>query len=391
MKTLKSLFMLCAGLSFCACSSDNEPQLPEGNGMVEIKIVNPSTRATPTSGESVNIEGTLTVTLTDANGDKTQTVTIGSNDATSSKTVKFWNVINPSKVTASINDGIADYESVLITQESGTGGNLQAEPKYIPAYGETTGFTLSGTDTPTGSEDANSGYKTGDTEKTFSKYVASITMAIPVARLEVGHLTHEAHEQGDACRFSSLQIAGVYLDKLSNKGTVYTSKTVEQVTSYYYALADGANTVDYSMPAVDLEGEEDDIPAPILKAEISPATDFTSTSYYPAQNEVYAFNFYAGTNPQFKAYFSKAIFASGAEQGVDRAGWAMITNFKDTNGNPIVFENGKIYKVTGVTNLPPITDENIVADEENDAQYSVEVTVEEAVWSVVAVKGTWDE
>ena len=45
MKTLKSLLMLCAGLSFCACSSDNEPQFPEGEGMVEVKIVSPSTRA----------------------------------------------------------------------------------------------------------------------------------------------------------------------------------------------------------------------------------------------------------------------------------------------------------------------------------------------------------
>ena len=36
MKTLKSLLMLCAGLSFCACNSDNEPQLPEGAAAITI-------------------------------------------------------------------------------------------------------------------------------------------------------------------------------------------------------------------------------------------------------------------------------------------------------------------------------------------------------------------
>ena len=65
MKTLKSLLMLCAGLSFCACNSDNEPQFPEGEGAVTIKIVNPTTRAIkPTSGNAeITVTGDITIKL----------------------------------------------------------------------------------------------------------------------------------------------------------------------------------------------------------------------------------------------------------------------------------------------------------------------------------------
>ena len=85
MKTLKSLLMLCAGLSFCACNSDNEPQLPEGKGAVTIKIVDPSTR-TITNGsgnQQITVEGDIYVTLSytlPEEAPKTETKVIEYND-----------------------------------------------------------------------------------------------------------------------------------------------------------------------------------------------------------------------------------------------------------------------------------------------------------------------
>ena len=175
MKLTKSLFMLCAaGLSLCACNSDDiKDQMPEGPGMIEVKIINPSTRA---ELETITVDGSITVTLY-YDGDKSlsQTVAAGSNTP-----VRFWNITDPIKVTASLNDGIEDYSQVLInsdgTGEGVTGGNLQAEPANIPAYGETpfARFRLVGTMSPTGEEDENSGYTENDKNKTFQKYAAAV-------------------------------------------------------------------------------------------------------------------------------------------------------------------------------------------------------------------------
>jgi hypothetical protein len=118
---------------------------------------------------------------------------------------------------------------------------------------------------------------------------------------------------------------------------------------------------------------------------------FSSTTFYPAYEEVYAFNFFAGSqNPIFKVYFNSAQFATGAQAGQVREGWAMITRYKRWNTGTssyedVTFENGKIYQITNVT----LADENIVGDEENDAIYGVEVTVKEAVWEVVGIEADW--
>ena len=67
MKLTKSLFMLCAaGLSLCACNSDeNVNQLPDGVGMVEVKVYSPETK-TVTSGSdgaTIVVSGDIIVTL----------------------------------------------------------------------------------------------------------------------------------------------------------------------------------------------------------------------------------------------------------------------------------------------------------------------------------------
>lgn len=361
MKTMRNLFLLCAGLSLFACSSDDDAtqQFPEGNGAVEVRIVNPAARAGNTT---INIEGTLTVTLIHANGELSQTVTIGDDDQTTTKTVKFWNVVNPSLVKASINGGIASYTSIAITQESGEGGNLQAVPKNIPAYGESATFTkqqdkMSATDQD---QIGNNGYKDGDAGKDFTKYTAGITMAIPVARLEVGAISHVQHQSPQTCTFSELFLKGVYLDDVAQYGGTYSDNTFSKV--------DGN----------DVSG----IDQAILKKTVDSPTDATFAAS--------AFNFY-GTNgtPTFKVYFSSAKFAEGTEADLEREGWAMITKYinSETQEEITNFENGKVYQISAVTLL----DKNIVGSEENDEVFGVEVTVTEAVWEVVPTSAEWAE
>lgn len=349
MKTMRNLFLLCAGLSLFACSSDDDAtqQFPEGNGMVEVKVINPmSARA---NGDKINIEGTITITLTHANGTLTQTVEVGEGTAARNQTVKFWNVVNPSKVTATINDGVADYSATEISTQT-----LQVEPKSIPAYGETTTFTKEGTLQPEGTENANSGYKTGDAEKEFTRYVAGITMAIPVARLEVGAIGHTSDEGN--CTFSELTLTGVYLDDIYVNGGTYSNG------AFTTPSAENDNLKNYN--------------------------GYTNAILKNEGNGASAFNFYGGGKPIFKVYFESAKFAEGAEAGEEREGWAMITKYKMTGGEEITsFENGKIYQVADVTLL----DNYIVGDEENSALYAVEVTVTEAVWEVVTTDVEWAE
>ena len=217
-------------------------------------------------------------------------------------------------------------------------------------------------------EVTGNGYKNGDAGKSFTKYNAAITMAIPVARLEVGHITHSAHTEN--CDFSELKIAGAYLDKVSVNGSAYSGGSYAKTTS---AVSD------YSQGSA------------ILKDFLNEPAVFSSDTFYPAEDEVYAFNFFAGSqNPIFKVHFSSAKFKTGAQAGQAREGWAMITRYKKWNTetskyDDVTFENGKIYQIKDVT----LADENIVGDEENSAIYGVEVTVTEAVWEVVEIKADW--
>jgi len=367
MKLTKSLFMLCAaGLSLCACNSDDKIQVPEGPGMIEVKIGTPATRAS--SGDKININGTITITLThNENQTLTQTVNIiDGNVDPLQQTVKFWNVVKPQKVTASINGGEKDYSAILITSdgtgEGVKGGNLQADPSSIPAYGETETFTLTGTMKPTGGEGPESGYQDGDASKTFQKYAATVQMAIPVARLEVGAISHEAHAAADDnCFFKNLKIKGVYLDNTSKDG---------------YGGSYGVNTSAYSEVASE---NYNGINEAKLKKTVDAPTDATFAAS--------AFNFYAtGGTPKFKVYFSSADFAAGGNDQ-NREAWAMVERYKKDGSDEYItkFENGKVYQISDIT----ILDEYILGDEENDAVYGVEVTVKEAVWTVQLTSVEW--
>lgn len=371
MKTLKSLLMLCAGLSFCACSSDNEPQLPEGKGKVVVRIVPPtSTRAvvdaTEQDGASTTqlLTGTYTIKLYAGSGDQSEEFT----PSEENEFLTFEGVTSPTKVTVSLHGGKADYSNLEQTPYSAI---AELDASDVPAYGETTDFSQITTST------TNSG--------TTITYNVSVPMAIPVARLEVGPIKLKDGEES----FSQLSVAGIYLDKLRNAGGKYLSaeekdeSNEEQVAGAFNCKA--TNVVDYQF-ATGGSGSSYIVGTAVSNADLLTAT-------LPSEEQAYAYNFYGATpgqhstvgNPQFKIYFNETKLATDPAGVAPVARYAMIKDYKK-GGQSIKLENGKIYRITDVELL----DKNIVADEEgNQVAFNVSVEVEEASWSIEYITGEW--
>lgn len=353
MKLASLIMFSAAALAFAACSNDNEAVNGsiEGNGVVEVKLTAPVSRAvnaTPgEDGDKVTVEGPITVTLYCAGGPKTET--ISTEDAAAGKVVKFWDVTAPTKVTASVNNGGASYAEVPVASFK------DIMPAKIPAYGE------SGTFTPTGKTEVNA-----ENNKTYEMYSASVAMSIPVARLEVSGIKHV--DEG-TCKYAVLTIDGIYLDKIKE------TQGATSVTDYHY-------------PAVGEVGEDGYIPAPILWEAITAPNNFLADGVvWPAavgeKEQAYAFNFYPNENlqmPIVKIYFEKA---EGNGVAVAQPRYAMIKSYN--NQENFKFEAGKIYRIKDVE----LADKNIIGDEEGNTLWGVNVTVVEAEWTVVDLNAEW--
>lgn len=354
---INKLFLLgLAGLAFTACSSDEENQGSNlsGNGVVEVRIVNPTTRtlSDATSGDAgdkitvVPADGYYTVKLTAATGSATKQVTA---DDIRDGVVKFWGVKGPTKVEVWINDGD--------TKATGTASieTLQGiAPENYPAYGSSEAFNL------TGKTETNEG-------KTYEMYSASVDLKIPVARLEVSGITHV--DKDGNCSYGELTIDGIYLDKIS--------------------LTDGGAIVDYSMPAImDADGQTVVTPAPVLWDQIASASFLTPGAVWPAvatPAQCYNYYFYPKANqiPVLKIYFANAKHANDPTQVYSEPRYAMIKSY---NGDPnFQFEKGKIYRITNVE----LDDDNIIGDEEGNTLYGVNVTVTEASWTIADLSAEW--
>ena len=389
MKLTKSLFLAFAGLGLFACSNEEvaENQYPEGVGAVSIKIVSPDMSRTSnatTGNKTVAVEpqGDVTIKLTADKGGNT--ITLSQEEWKNGKTVTFWNVETPRSVTVTMNGGVESYDNINI---KGDTPELQVLPAAIPVYGSTTTFTAT---TNTGSPDIDSGYEAGaqagDQNKKYQIWTASVNLEIPVARLEVSGITHVTHTgvDPDKCKYATLTIDGVYLDNV--KPTNSASRTD------YQFIGEGVGT-----------GAE-----AILREEIKGSPSFLDASVWPAEPEqAYAFNFYGASedeksaaeakedaaeksaaiqalNPKFKIYFATA---TGSSQPVTQPRFAMITKYKDGDGNEIVLQNGKIYRITEAE----LTDENIIGDEGGNTLYGITVTVVEAAWTPVDIEADWAE
>lgn len=395
MKMNKFFMLGLAGLAFAACSNEEEIS---NNGITDLSAVtikisapemtrsvspatpeNPSTvKVTPAQGTTVNI------TLESSGGTQTQTINLTPDQWTDGQIVTFWNVNGPSKVSVSMNGGIASYDDINIA--TGT-PNLQVLPESIPVYGETQTFTPSTTSvTPGDYTTTGDDHQTGaaadgsDDDKTYQLYTATVNLKIPVARLEVSGIQH-AHTLPSAdCQYATLTIDGVYLDNVK--------ATDEGQRKDYQFVKDGSGTGDEA----------------ILKDEIKDSPSFLDGSVWPQAIEIaqaYAFNFYGPSeaeinaagddqekkqalNPKFKIYFKNATAATGQDP-VLAPRYAMITNYKDTEDQSIILENGHIYRIVEAT----LTDKNIIGDEGGNTLAAVEVTVVEASWTVQTIEADW--
>lgn len=384
MKFSKSLFLAFAGLGLFACSNEevvDNTQLPDGVGAVTINIVSPSmSRAIVdgTTATSVPVTGEVTIKLEATTG--LGSIKLSTEELAEQSSVTFWNVKEPKKITVSMNGGKASYADDAPTI-------FTSEPAGVPAYGEVgeTDITLSSTTASPGNKggaDYETGANSGDENKTYQLYTASVKLAIPVARLEVSGIQHitDTHATGD-CAYKTLKIAGVYLDN------VYATGAGVTYASGAFPCATGAPT-DYSYDGTHGTGT-----AAILK-DAATVTDFlTANQTWPeTEGKAYAYYFYgadgADNLPKFKIYFSESE-SQDATSPLPAPRYAMITSYKQTSenggGQITKFEPGHIYRITSAK----LTDENIIGDEGGNTLYGVEVTVEEAEWTVETIDADW--
>lgn len=384
MKFSKSLLWAFAGLGLFACSNEevvDNTQLPDGVGAVTINIVSPSmSRAIVdgTTATSVPVTGNVTIKLEATTG--SGSIDLSTEELAEQSSVTFWNVKEPKKITVSMNGGKASYADDAPTI-------FTSEPAGVPAYGEVgeTDITLSSTTASPGDKggaDYETGANSGDENKTYQLYTASVKLAIPVARLEVSGIQHitDTHATGD-CAYKTLKIAGVYLDN------VYATGAGVTYASGAFPCATGAPT-DYSYDGTHGTGT-----AAILK-DAATVTDFlTANQTWPeTDGKAYAYYFYGADGaenlPIFKIYFNQSE-ANSTDHPLPAPRYAMITSYKQTaeNGGAQItkFEPGHIYRITSAK----LTDENIIGDEGGNTLYGVEVTVEEAAWTVETIDAEW--
>lgn len=389
MKFSKSLFLAFAGLGLFACSSEevvDNTQLPDGVGAVTINIVSPSmSRAIVdgTAATTVPVTGDVVISLEAGNGP--QSITLEAADLAVQQSVTFWNVENPSKITVSMNDGEASYVGEAPTIFTG-------DPAGVPAYGETQSFILTANTASPGDKGGavyETGANSGDENKTYQLYTASVKLAIPVARLEVSGIQHiitGEHEAGTdgKCAYNKLYIAGVYLDNVYAEGTGVT------YANGAFPCASGTPT-DYSYDGTDATGTG---AAAILK-DAATVTDFlTANQTWPeTADKAYAYYFYGANGaenlPKFKIYFNQSE-AKDASYPLPAPRYAMITKYTKANeggGTTEItkFEPGHIYRITSAK----LTDENIIGDEGGNTLYGVVVTVTEAAWTVETIGAEW--
>ena len=366
MKMNKFFMLGLAGLAFAACSNEEDAinnGAIEGNGMLEVSIASPKTKALQgaTQGDgNVVVGGDISVEVYNSQNVLIESATIPRNQIDSDNqdeyVVRFYNINDPDRVIAFCNDGknVNNDADIAITD-----ARLQSVPTAIPAYGETENITENG-------EMENLDDPADET--IYRRYIATVELQIPVARIELSGLVHEAHAEGDACRFGTLTINGVYLDK------IYPNKNSETFEDYFW----GENTI---------FGESDD--APILYDLIGgqDGINFKTTSALPGNSQAYAYNFFAnGTNPELKIYFGTVTSASDSEP-IESPRYAIAKSFKDEEGESVTFQAGTIYRITEAT----LTDEYIGPNEEGETEYGLELTVVEAQWTVTDITADWVE
>lgn len=395
MKMNKFLMLGIAGLAFAACSNEEDATsnlFPEGTGAVTIKIAAPTVTKAIAPGHSADVTvvpaagSNVTITLTGSSS-YSETITLSADQWDTQKEVTFWNVETPQSVTVVMNGGKKTYTASDLVETAA----LQAV-ENVPAYGETDDFTLTvNTGSPTANDPYEAGADADDVNKTYQLYEATVTMAIPMARLEVSGIKHVRADVGNAhaetdCKYQTLTIAGVYLDNViaNGAGVAYTEGTGFSVAS--------GTPADYSFDGTHGTGITAVLKNAATEANFG-GTDFKANdNVWPATGNVFGYNFFgatgAGNLPKFKIYFD-ASTAKDSQSPLPAPRYAMITKYWNEGKTQEItsFEPGHIYRITSAL----LDDENIIGDEGGNTLYGVEVTVTEATWEVETITADWAE
>lgn len=401
MKMNKWFMLGMVGLAFTACSNEEEvtgSKFPAGKGAVTIKIVSPTVTKSIEAGHAANVEvvpaenSNVVITLTGTNNYEEE-ISLTKTEWENGQEVTFWNVEQPSKVTVKMNDGKKTYIATDLVENPA----LQSV-ENIPAYGETTKFNITDeTGSPVIGNDHQAGAVNGDQNKTYQLYSATVTMAIPMARLEVSGIQHIItgdHVTGNQpgnCQYQTLTIGGVYMDNIYANGNGVSYSEADEDTPAGFSVPTGT-PANYCFDTGKGVGA-----VAVLRDEVKAPeeTNFlTADAVWPATPKVFGYNFFGASGatnlPQFKIYFSNSAPAAGQTIPAGPR-YAMITKYKQTaaaGGQEITeFKPGHIYRITSAK----LTDENIIGDEGGNTLYGVEVTVTEAQWEVESIEGVWQD
>ena len=396
MKVNKFLMLGIAGLAFAACSNEEDlgSQFPNGTGAVTIKIAAPTVTKEISAGHSADVtvepaEGSnVLITLTGTNS-YSETIELTKQEWEAKQQVTFWNVERPTLVTVVMNDGKKTYTNSDLVETSA----LQSV-ENVPAYGETGTFDLTErTGSPTDDNVYEAGATSDDKNKVYQLFTATVTMRIPMARLEVSGIQHIITEgesplhQTTDCAYNTLTIAGVYLDNVypNGNGVSYAE------AGYSYATSETGPS-DYCFDGTHGTGASAVLKNAATEDNFGGTNFLAADQVWPTTGNVFGYNFFGadGANnlPKFKIYFDTSE-AKNSEEPLPAPRYAMITKYWNEGKTEEItsFKPGYIYRITSAK----LTDENIIGDEGGNTLYGVEVTVEEATWKVETIKADWAE
>lgn len=403
MKTMRNLFLLCAGLSLFACSSDDDAtqQFLEGTGALTVKVSLPTSRAavtpsyTETAGEEVvPLEGTIYVKLT------AESIADGQGGTVSEmvksvqvvddvlQPVKFYGITNPSKVEAWVNGGKTVYD---LNNDGNTGNDVNITAKY-ESGDEEVDYNMQATATKVPAYegvDITENHRTNKSEvyegTSYQMYEVDVPMEILVARIE-----YAVSYDFSTSDFATLNFQGAYLDNI--KATPSTDAGENSVNWDYRHSLDVTNQGGYETTATGAEAILGDDP-------VSPISFPNQTSVLPESDKVYAYNIYPGTVPHFKLFFNGATSREENEQAVAYVvpyQYAVVNSYKSNSVSLTAedFKAGVIYRVASLANPLVLEADNLATGEDGnngEVQFGIEVTVVQASWDVQDVDGSWSQ
>ena len=344
MKISKYFMVAAASIMMFGCAKNDNNGLDNSEPVAfSVKIVKPEalTKApgnfTEADGEgNILVCKNVTITLKNADGGVIATASDLVLDDLSDDTYTFWNVQKPTSVEVSINGGVESYENL---------DAVDGEPASMPAFGKTTSITYEGLKAY---DETLAGNDAGEAGMSYSNYVATVNVRIPVARLEMGGIQHVVGEGGSL--FDNLTFLSVEVRNAGASGEYSEANSVFEAGESETLLDDEVNA-DF-----------------LADGAVFPATG------------CYVYNFFVSADKQPEVAFNFSTL--NGKETVKL--YAVVDHFVGTDSQPITaFEAGKIYQIKTIA----IEDSDLSTDPSGEDAISVTVTVVVHDWKIVPLNG----